>query len=220
MHRRFPPITLGAIHRWDTALLAVARRETLDQTPPWSPLPILSPAERNHYHTLPPWRRREWAAGRDLAKHLVAGATGTPLTEVEILPREDGSPQLLIGAHPETAPHLSISHTEHHVAAALASDPVGIDVCELTSAVAVGRAADHILTPGERPVVTDHPASLTAAWALKEAAVKADRRTMFSDAPRQARILGLTPPVLDGGRRALLRHTGSALVAVVVAPRR
>nr|WP_237519409.1 4'-phosphopantetheinyl transferase superfamily protein [Streptomyces sp. HUCO-GS316] len=218
MYTAFPVITPGRVHRWSGATLVVARREDVDLAPRWSPLPLLSPAERHVFHALPRWRQDEWGAGRFLAKRLVAEVTGAPVTEVEILPRDDGSPRVSVDGSPAPAVHLSLSHTDHHVAAAVALGAVGVDLCEMASAAAVRRAADHILVPEERPLVTDDPDLLTAAWALKEAAVKADRRSLFGEAPRGVRILGLTPPALDGRRRAMVRHTGTAVLALVLAP--
>lgn len=207
----FPSIVPGRVHRWGPAALVVARREVLDRAPSWSPLPLLTPAERHVHRGLPPWRQAEWAAGRVLAKRLVSQVTGVPVTEVEILPRDDGSPQVSVPAL-----HISLSHTANHVAAAVAPAAVGVDLCETSSADSVRRAADHVLLPEERPVVTERPEHLVAAWALKEAAVKADRAGLFGEAPRRVRILGLTPPALDGGRRALVGHAGTAIVALVL----
>ncbi|WP_367320011.1 4'-phosphopantetheinyl transferase superfamily protein [Streptomyces sp. HUAS ZL42] len=218
MRPAFDAIVPGRVQRWGGAAFVVARREVLDGAPSWSATALLSQAERQVFAALPPWRRGEWRAGRFLAKRLVAEATGVPATEVEILPRDDGSPRMSVAGGPVDALYVSLSHTAHHVAAALAPGAVGVDLCETSSAAAVRRAVDHVLTPEERPVVTERPELLTAAWALKEAAVKADRRSLFGEAPRRVRILGLTPPALSGGRRALVRRAGTAVLALVLAP--
>ncbi|MEV6652082.1 4'-phosphopantetheinyl transferase superfamily protein [Streptomyces sp. NPDC051219] len=218
MHTAFEAITPGRIHRWGTATLIVARR-TPGPTPPRSPLPFLTPDERHLYQALAPRRQTEWAAGRLLAKHLIHHHLATPPTDVEILPRHDGSPHPLINGRPIPGLNLSISHTTHHVAAALAPDPVGIDLCETTSAPTIRRVADHILTPHERThTIPDHPHTLTAAWALKEAAVKADRHSIHGTAPRHIHIHSLTPPTLSGPRHAMLWHTTTALLALVTTP--
>jgi hypothetical protein len=92
-----------------------------------------------------------------------------------------------------------------------------VDLCETVSAATVYRAADHVLVPEERPVVTDRPDLLTAAWVLKE---PPSRPTAAAcSARRRARIVALTPPVLDGRRRAMVRHAGTAMPALVLAPR-
>jgi 4'-phosphopantetheinyl transferase EntD len=209
--REFPSLVPDRIHRWGPAALVVSRREVLDRAPSWSPLPLLTPAERHVHRGLPPRRQAEWAAGRVLAKRLVAEVTGVPAGEVEILPRDDGSPRVSVPGL-----QISLSHTAHHVAAAVTPAAVGVDVCETSSAASVRRAADHVLVPEERSVVMGRPEHLVAGWALKEAAVKADRGSLFGEAPRRVRILGLTPPVLDGGRRALVGHAGTAILALVL----
>ncbi|MFI1168078.1 4'-phosphopantetheinyl transferase family protein [Streptomyces sp. NPDC020801] len=217
METVFPVLAPGRVHRWGGATLVVARRAVLDRVPSWSPLPMLSRAEQDLFHALPPRRQGEWGAGRLLAKCLVADAAVMPVTEIEILPRADGSPEVSVGGGPVAVYQISISHTAHHVAVALASGAVGVDVCETGAAAAVRRAADHVLTEEERPVIPDRPEFLCAAWALKEAAIKADRDSLFGEAPRRIRILGLTPPALDGRRRAEVRRTGTAVLALVLA---
>lgn len=209
----FPPIAPGRIHRWGGAALIVARRPGLP------PGPVLSAAEGRVIRGLPAWRQAEWAAGRLLAKRLVAEVRAAPEDEVEILPRDDGSPRVLVGGSPVPGAHLSISHTAGHVAAALAPEPVGVDLCESASAAVVRRAADHILSPGELSLIgTDRPDALAGAWSLKEAAVKADRSGVFGAAPHRIPILGLRPPLLGGRRRAMVWRAGDAVLALVLAP--
>lgn len=208
----FRPLAPGPIHRWGGAALIVARRTDLGRAP------SLSPAERRVVHTLPAWRQAEWAAGRLLAKRLVCDAVAAPAHDVEILPRDDGSPCVVVAGSPMPAVHVSISHTAHHVAAALAPEPVGVDLCETASAAAVLRVAGHALSPEELALAgTDRPDALAGAWALKEAAVKADRSNVFGDAPRRIAILGLRPPVLGGRRRAMVWRSDGAVLALVLA---
>ncbi|GAA2636689.1 hypothetical protein GCM10010425_44000 [Streptomyces spororaveus] len=208
----FRPIAPDRVHRWGGALLVVARAGGLRQVPP------LSPAERSLVAALPAWRQAEWTAGRLLAKRLVREVVAAPARDVEILPRDDGSPRVLVGGSAIPALHLSISHTARHVAAALAPEPVGVDLCETASADAVRRVADHFLSREElRLIGSERPDALTGAWALKEAAVKADRSGMFGAAPRGIPILGLRPPVLGGRRRAMVWRAGDAALALVLA---
>ncbi|MFJ4777635.1 4'-phosphopantetheinyl transferase family protein [Streptomyces sp. NPDC088762] len=212
MDTMFRPIAPGPVHRWGGAALIVARRPDLHGTP------VLSPAEQRVVRALPAWRQAEWAAGRLLAKRLAGEVAGAPAAGVEVLPRDDGSPCAFVGGSPLPGVHLSISHTAHHVAAALAPEPVGVDLCETASAAAVRRVADHALSPEElRLVGTDRPETLAGAWALKEAAVKADRSGVFGAAPRRIVILGLRPPVLGGRRRAMVWRAGDAVLALVLA---
>ncbi len=212
VHSVFQPIAPGHLHRWGGALLTVARRGDLHQVPP------LSPAERRVADALPARRRAEWVAGRLLAKRLVGELLAVSADDVEILPRADGSPYVAVGGSPVAGAHVSISHTARHVAAALAPEPVGVDLCETASADAVRRVADHALSPLELSLTgTDRPDALAGAWALKEAAVKADRSGIFGAAPRRVAILGLRPPVLGGRRRAMVWQAGDAVLALVLA---
>ncbi|MEV0416400.1 4'-phosphopantetheinyl transferase superfamily protein [Streptomyces sp. NPDC050448] len=216
MYTTFPPITPGHIHRWGGAGLIVARRPDLRQAPLRSPL--LSPAERHAVHALPARRRAEWLAGRLLAKRLVGEFIAAPAHEVEILARDDGSPHVVVGGSPMPAVNVSISHTARHIAAALAPEAVGVDLCETVSAAAVRRVADHAFSPAELALIgTDRPDAMAGAWALKEAAVKADRTGIFGPAPRRVRILGLRPPVLSGRRRAMVWREADAVLALVLA---
>ncbi|EST34808.1 4'-phosphopantetheinyl transferase family protein [Streptomyces roseochromogenus] len=210
-HTVFPGITPGRVHRWGGATLLVARRDAPGRRPSWSRLPLFTPAERLVLHGLPPWRQAEWGAGRLIAKTVVSWLTGLPVTDVEILPRDDGSPRVSVPGL-----HVSLSHTTHHVAAAIASGAVGVDLCETTAAPAVRRAAAHVMAPEERQLSGETPELLTAAWALKEAAVKAERQGLFSEAPRRIRILTLAPPTLSGDRRALVGSAGTATLALVL----
>ncbi|MFG2874160.1 4'-phosphopantetheinyl transferase family protein [Streptomyces sp. NPDC048337] len=208
----FPSIAPGRVHRWGGAALIVARRRDLHRAP------VLSPAEERVVRALPAWRQAEWTAGRLLAKHLVGAIVSAPPHEVEILPRDDGSPYVVVSGSPVPALNVSISHTAGHVAAALAPRPVGVDLCETASADAVRRVADHALSPEELALMdTDRAEVMAGAWALKEAAVKADRSGVFGTAPRRIAILGLRPPVLDGRRRAMAWQAGDAVLALVLA---
>ncbi len=212
MHTTFRSIAPGHIHRWGGAGLIVARRCDLHRAP------LLSPGEQRVVHALPAWRQAEWVAGRLLAKRLVGEAVAAPAKEVEILPRDDGSPHVVVSGSPVPALHVSISHTARHVAAALAPEPVGVDLCETVSAPVVRRVADHALSPGELSLIgTDRPEDMAGAWALKEAAVKADRSGIFGAAARRIEILGLRPPVLGGRRRAMVWQAGDAVLALVLA---
>ncbi|MCB5181973.1 4'-phosphopantetheinyl transferase family protein [Streptomyces antimicrobicus] len=208
----FRPIAPGRIHRWTGAGLVVARRADLRG------VPHLSAAEQGVVRALPAWRQAEWLAGRLLAKRLVGVAVGAPVEEVEVLPREDGSPRVLVGGRALPSVHVSVSHTAGHVAAAVAPGPVGVDLCETASAAVVRRVAHRVFSAAEVALAgPDRADGLAGAWALKEAAVKADRSTVFGAAPRRIRILGLRPPVLGGGRRAMVWRAGDAVLALVLA---
>lgn len=211
MTTTFRPIAPDRIHRWGGAGLVVARRCDLHRAP------LLSPAEQRVVRSLPAWRQAEWTAGRLLAKRLVGEVLAAPADDVEVLPRADGSPYVAVGGSPMPAVNVSISHTARHVAVAVAPEAVGVDLCETASAPAVRRVADHVFSPGELSLIgTDRPGALAGAWALKEAAVKADRSSIFGAAARHVPILGLRPPVLGGPRRAMLWGAGDDAVLALV----
>uniref|UniRef100_A0AAU2JHZ7 4'-phosphopantetheinyl transferase superfamily protein n=1 Tax=Streptomyces sp. NBC_00049 TaxID=2903617 RepID=A0AAU2JHZ7_9ACTN len=211
-HPTFGSIAPGHVHRWGGACLIVARRCDLHREP------VLSPGEQRVADALPAWRQAEWRAGRLLAKRLVGEAVGATADDVEILPRDDGSPGVVVGGSPMPAVHVSLSHTARHVTAALAPQPVGVDLCETASAAVVRRIADHAFSRGELSLMgTDRPDALAGAWALKEAAVKADRGSIYGAAPRGIAILGLRPPLLGGRRRAMVWQAGDAVLALVLA---
>ncbi|MGW9070411.1 4'-phosphopantetheinyl transferase superfamily protein [Streptomyces yangpuensis] len=211
-HPAFPTIAQGPVHRWGGAALVVARRPDLRRSPP------LSEAERRVLEALPARRRAEWAQGRLLAKRLVGDALAVPPQAVEVLPRDDGSPRVVVEGVPTPWLHVSVSHTVGHAAAALAPQPVGVDLCGTASAAAVRRAADHVLSPEEISLIgMDRPEAAAAAWALKEAAVKADRRSVFGQAPRRVVMLRLQPPLLAGRRRAMVWRADDTVLALVLA---
>ncbi|MEV4196186.1 hypothetical protein AB0J65_33065, partial [Streptomyces toxytricini] len=102
----FPSLAPGRIHRWCGATVLTAPRPGL-----LAAAPPLSPAEADVLGALPARRREEWTAGRLLAKRLAGQAYGVPPAAVEVLPREDGSPRVLVGGAPVPDAHLSISRT-------------------------------------------------------------------------------------------------------------
>ncbi|MEV6653611.1 4'-phosphopantetheinyl transferase superfamily protein [Streptomyces sp. NPDC051219] len=218
MDTRFPTIAPGRIHRWGGATLIVIPRAALQSASPHPP--PLSPAERYIHRGLPPWPQAEWVAPAAARQAPGRRSLAAPVTEVEILPHLDGSPHVVVSGSPAPALNASNSHT----AAALAPDPVGVDLCETASAPAVRRAAGRVLTAEERSHTdTGRPDDLAASWALKESAVKADRNSVFTDAPRHITTLGLQPPALSGPRRAMLWQTegatGGAVLALVLTHR-
>ncbi|MFE2325385.1 type I polyketide synthase [Streptomyces sp. NPDC059385] len=84
--------------------------------------------------------------------------------------------------------------------------------------VGPGDLVVHAFSPGELTLIgADRAEALAGAWALKEAAVKADRSGVFGWAPRGVALLGLAPPRLGGRRRAMVWRAGGALLALVLA---
>jgi hypothetical protein len=128
---------------------------------------LLAPAERRHARGLPPWRARQWTAGRLTARAaLLLYLCGLP-ADLEILPGPDGAP-----APTGTALTLSIAHCDEWAACACgpAGHALGVDVeepgaCDETLLARVSGPRDTL--PG--------PATATHGWARKEAAFKACR---------------------------------------------
>jgi phosphopantetheinyl transferase len=149
-------------------------------------LPRLAPGEQARYSAFGATRRRmAWLAGRALLlsalEHTQAQADPAALVTAE-----DGGV-----AYRAAALHLNLSHGSGHLAAALASVPVGVDVERVRPRAVAGEAA-RLFTPTEAVWLAALPESgrLTAfyrLWTLKEAACKAAGLTVW-DGLRHARF--------------------------------
>jgi hypothetical protein len=128
---------------------------------------LLAPAERRHALGLPPWRARQWTAGRLTARAALLLYLRDLPADLEILPGPDGAP-----APTGTALTLSIAHCDEWAACACGpgGHALGVDVeepgaCDETLLARVSGPRDTL--PG--------PATATHGWARKEAAFKACR---------------------------------------------
>jgi phosphopantetheinyl transferase len=125
-----------------------------------------------------PQRRREWLAGRTLAKQLVAGTCGADLApqEIEILHSEESRrPRVWIRGRAEPR-SLSIAHSSRGVLVALGSRAeilVGADLAEQTPLSASFKRL--WFTADERQWLCERSESFAAnrLWAAKEALYKA-----------------------------------------------
>jgi phosphopantetheinyl transferase (holo-ACP synthase) len=150
-------------------------------------------------------RRRQWLAGRWLAKQLILRAAGNAsLADVQILTRDGEGP----GVRPQIRLagrrlpwSVSISHSEHGALAALvASDTlaVGVDLTVLRPdhATQFGPGFRRLwFTPGEqRWLAADPQRRIATLWAVKEAVYKACNTGEAWD-PRQVEIV---PTESDG----------------------
>jgi phosphopantetheinyl transferase len=124
-------------------------------------------------------RRRQWLAGRWLAKQLMLHAAGVDdLAEWQILTRnaqgQGVRPQVFRRGH-ELEWTLSISHSDRGVLVALAPDPgmsVGVDLATSVPASAAFRRL--WFTPSEQRWLADDPLRRTRVlWTIKEATYKA-----------------------------------------------
>lgn len=117
-------------------------------------------------------RQQEWLATRALLMH-------TPYKELQILYHSNGKPYLS-----DKSMHISISHTQSHVAIAISGEPIGIDIeTKSRNALAVSNA---FLQPHETEALqgnTDRDKEALRIWTAKEAAFKLypDRSLVLKD---------------------------------------
>lgn len=132
---------------------------------------ILSLREQAYYRTLRfPKRRTEWLGGRVALKRVVARQLClSDLTQIEILPQENGKPQLLVEQKPLTLAH-SITHSHDFAVAAVSGESalLGIDLEKITHRIEAWKR--DFFHPNE--LTSDGDDFLTALWTQKEALVK------------------------------------------------
>lgn len=98
--------------------------------------------------------------------------------------------------------HVSLSHTGGWVAAAVAGEPVGIDLENASSAALEPSLLDFVLTPAERAVVesADTPTrTFRRFWVRKEALLKVGYATLDSFRALDLSRLPLADPFEDAG---------------------
>ncbi len=133
-------------------------------------------------------RRREFALGRDTARHLLAERLALVPSAVPLRVAADGAPEL-----DGEGLHVSIAHAataERTLAvAAVSYRPIGVDI-----EVIQPRRPDlyrFVLHPDEYGLLDtlphDHDAAQVLVWTLKEAALKA-MRTGFRTSPKKLRL--------------------------------
>jgi phosphopantetheinyl transferase len=134
-------------------------------------------------------RRREWLAGRALAKQLIVEAQSTDIAvhEIEILPSaESRRPQVWICGRAEPC-SLSIAHSSRGVLVALgkrAETLVGVDLSERTPLSASFERLWYTADERQWLKETRLPFASNCLWATKEAIFKACNRGEGFD-PRQ-----------------------------------
>ena len=132
---------------------------------------ILSPREETYYQTLRfPKRRTEWLGGRVALKRVVARTLHVAdLSHIEILPQENGKPNVLVKNKPVAIAH-SITHSHGFAAAAVSEGGtlLGIDLEKITHRMDAWKR--DFFHPNE--LTADGDDFLTALWTQKEALVK------------------------------------------------
>lgn len=182
-------------------------------SPRGAPRLPLHPREQQVADSLPAGsRKEEWLDGRTAVKRLLAATHGIEPQEVAVLAYANGAPQL--SGTPPLA--VSISHTRSWVAAAVATQPLGLDLCEVKDGPRVLRVRERAFSDEEfRRLALVHPADFALAWALKEAALKLTFGGVFTPGLRSVEVLSLRPPQLQGSYSAwALEHSGVQLALV------
>lgn len=161
----------------------------------------LTPAELSYFQKMKAEsRRRDWLAGRLAAKRAIqqfleSYGTGIPFTQIEIINDAFGAPAArLLPNHLPPFPGreegnsplrfgegltISISHSEGHGLAGLSEKScIGVDLQKIR--VVGPRLMECVLSERERDQLANHFAKshnegLIVFWAVKEAAVKAQR---------------------------------------------
>lgn len=146
-----------------------------------------------------PVRRSEWIAGRRAAKRVLGERFGTTPDRVEVLPDADGRPVVQVDGAPRPALRLSISHSGAWAAAACAEVALGVDVCLLSDGARLGRVAPRVFSPSEAEALgaLQSEERGAAAWAVKEACLKASGGGVFRPGARSIRLHSLLPPTLE-----------------------
>lgn len=153
----------------------------LDQAPG-----TLSEKEKAYLETIThEKRRREFIAGRILARTKAASLLGLPANEVRLDICEDGSLDLT-----DTPYSISLAHTKQGACAAIGLNTrVGIDL--ETIATRHENLHSFILSKEEYPLLESLPMDrdriLILCWTLKEATLKG-MRTGFRNSPKKLRL--------------------------------
>jgi phosphopantetheinyl transferase len=179
---------------------------------------VLGPNEAALFAAMPwPLRRAEWLAGRRVAKRLLEAALALAPSRVEVLPRDSGAPCVWVDGAARGDLVLNLSHTRTWAAAAVATGPVGVDVCDDADGPRLERIGRRVFSEGEAVGCGAHtsPQHQAAVWALKEAGLKLRIGGVFHPGAKSVRVVSLEPPrVADGSMRVALARLPSAALAL------
>jgi 4'-phosphopantetheinyl transferase len=154
-------------------------------------------------------RRREFLLGRVAARQLLSDVLGAAPAEVPLAVAEDGAVE--VGG--EGAWRVSISHTGEEAVAAVAEQPVGVDLERIRKRPE--RLHRFLLAEEERSLLKRLPRpttgeAFTLCWALKEAVLKA-QRCGLRRSPKTLRIAALNAEA--GTARLVARERGRTFAA-------
>jgi phosphopantetheinyl transferase len=146
-----------------------------------------------------PLRRSDWLAGRRVAKQVLLVRFGIPPDRSEVLPDAAGRPVVHAGGAPRPELRLSISHSGPWAAAACGRVGLGVDLCTLGDGARLRRIAPRVFSRGEAAAVGAFRSEerSAAAWAVKEACLKATGGGIFRPGTRSIRLLSAVPPRLE-----------------------
>jgi phosphopantetheinyl transferase len=209
------PLTAGSVHRDPLGVHVLAHLRDGGE-----PQVVLGPRERALLAEMPwPLRRSEWLAGRRVAKQLLHAALDFAPERVEVLPLESGAPAVWVDGAVREGLTLSLSHTRTYAVAAVASHPVGVDVCDDVDGARLPNIAQRVLSDGEAEECDAHRTAQTqaAVWALKEAGLKLRIGGVFEPGARSVRVTCLEPAaVADPTMRVTLLRLPLGAVALAV----
>jgi 4'-phosphopantetheinyl transferase len=188
-------------HLWLHRVDSVLQRAPADSE--W-----LSPSERERLPRLrvEP-RRRQYLAGHWLLRELLAETIGGHPADWPLCERRSQAPSVDRGDAPL---HVSLSHSGEWVAAAVAPQPIGIDIeprharCGMQRFDAMLRAAD------DAPGALDDDA-LVARWVLREALIKQHGGSAL---PEALAALSLRRAAADGPANLRLLTTDYVHLAI------
>ena len=179
---------------------------------------LLGERERAVFDELKKWplRRSEWLAGRCVGKALLSRALGLEAGRVEILPKDSGAPALFVDGLERTDLVLNLTHTNAYAAAAVAPEPIGVDLCDLVDGRRLERIGRRVFSEGEVEACGAHRSTATQAsvWAIKEAVLKLRIGGVFDPGARSVRVVSLEPPTVADGTRVVLYRLPEAMLAM------
>jgi 4'-phosphopantetheinyl transferase len=203
--------------------LARIETEGLDDTSLLSPVELARLASMSHAK-----RRRQFIAGRVLAKKLIAAMSGDGAERAVIDVSATGKPYL--ADRPDL--HFSISHSGHWVACVVASVAVGLDIERIDSKRSTRELIEEVCSKEEQRLLATLPGDrrdqlFTEFWTLKEAWQKRQGRTLDVERMRAIKWRTAAPPegncvswmtddalaisVVGPSARSLLGHPASSL---------
>lgn len=165
-----------------------------------------------------PARRRSFLGGHWLAREVAAEWLQTDAARIALHRHDDGRPLLLVDGAP-SALSLSLSHSGHWLAVALATAPVGVDVEMPRRVRDLHALARFAFSPEEaerlaRMPETERAAAFHVLWTLKEARGKRTGEGLLPAHSRRVTAL----PCDAASAEALTWRLRDGALALAIAP--